>query len=93
MYRYAQIDLTTGVCISVSYLSGEVDAENMILLSEDDDVNPRDTWDGTAWTPAPPLPEPQPTPEQLRMAQLEQESADLKQAIAELTMLVMPTTP
>lgn len=31
MYNYAQID-EAGVCIAVSQLSGEVEAENLILL-------------------------------------------------------------
>lgn len=38
MIRYAQIDIETGIVISDSYLSGEVEAENMILIDEDFDL-------------------------------------------------------
>ena len=38
MIRYAQIDIKTGIVISDSYLSGEVEAENMILIDEDFDL-------------------------------------------------------
>lgn len=62
MYRYAQIDKQTGVCISVSNLSSEVVAEHMIPLSSNADVQPGDIWDGEAWTRLDPLP---PEPERL----------------------------
>ncbi|QYR20794.1 hypothetical protein KZ483_24040 [Paenibacillus sp. sptzw28] len=56
MFKYAQLD-DAGRCISLSYLSGEVEAANMLLLSETDDVQLGDVYDGTAWTrPVPPPP-------------------------------------
>lgn len=33
--RYAQID-SNGICFAESFLSGEVNAENMILLTDDE---------------------------------------------------------
>lgn len=38
MIRYAQIDTKTGLIISDSFLSGEVEAENMIRIEEDFDL-------------------------------------------------------
>jgi hypothetical protein len=40
MFKYAQTD-TNNVVIGISYLSGEVEANNLILISEDDkaDIN------------------------------------------------------
>lgn len=38
MIRYAQIDLDTGMVVSDSYLSGEVEAENLIQIEEDFDL-------------------------------------------------------
>lgn len=38
MIRYAQIDIKTGIVISDSYLSGEVEAENMIQIEEGFDL-------------------------------------------------------
>lgn len=38
MIRYAQIDIKTGMVISDSYLSGEVEAENMIQIEESFDL-------------------------------------------------------
>lgn len=38
MIRYAQIDSKTGLVISDSYLSGEVEAENMIQIDEGFDL-------------------------------------------------------
>ena len=38
MIRYAQIDIETGIVISDSYLSGEVEAENLIQIEEDFDL-------------------------------------------------------
>lgn len=38
MIRYAQIDIKTGMVVSDSYLSGEVEAENMIQIDEDFDL-------------------------------------------------------
>lgn len=55
MFKYAQIDVMTGRCQGVSFLSAEVIADHMILLTEEDEVNPRDTYDNGTWTPAPPI--------------------------------------
>lgn len=111
MYKYAQIDLDTGRCISVSFLSGEVDAAHMIPLFEmqeqsepgepdgdgnpttvtvrvpvilEIEVSPGDTWDGTAWTPAPP-PDTLPTGPTLedQIADLQAKNAALEQQLAQ----------
>lgn len=84
MFKYAQIDIETGRCLGVSYLSGEVEADNMIPLSEEDDVKPNDTYEDGVWIPAPP-PEPvEPTPD--RIAQLEAENAALKSRMTDMEM-------
>lgn len=46
MIRYAQIDSKTGLVISDSYLSGEVEAENMIRIDEDFDLTNKRYIDG-----------------------------------------------
>lgn len=46
MIRYAQIDIKTGMVISDSYLSGEVEAENMIQIEEDFDLTNKRYIDG-----------------------------------------------
>lgn len=46
MIRYAQIDSKTGLVISDSYLSGEVEAENMIQIEEDFDLTNKRYIDG-----------------------------------------------
>ena len=46
MIRYAQIDLDTGMVVSDSYLSGEVEAENMIQIKEDFDLTNKRYIDG-----------------------------------------------
>lgn len=46
MIRYAQIDLDTGMVVSDSYLSGEVEAENMIQIDEDFDLTNKRYIDG-----------------------------------------------
>lgn len=46
MIRYAQIDIKTGLVISDSYLSGEVEAENMIQIEEDFDLTNKRYIDG-----------------------------------------------
>lgn len=79
MFKYAQIDLESGRCVSVSYLSGEIEAEHMLPLTEEEDVQPGDILqgDGTWLRPAPPPPPvPGPTPED-RIAQLEAINAEL----------------
>src|SRR5205085_1546952 len=48
-----QIDVATKTCVGISYLSGEVIGDHMILLSDTDEVNLHDIYneDGT-WAPA-----------------------------------------
>ena len=46
MIRYAQIDIKTGMVISDSYLSGEVEAENMIQVEEGFDLTNKRYIDG-----------------------------------------------
>lgn len=46
MIRYAQIDSKTGLVISDSYLSGEVEAENMIQIEEGFDLTNKRYIDG-----------------------------------------------
>lgn len=84
MHKYAQIDIDTGVCISVSYLSGEVEADHMIPLTNDQDVQPGDIYraaDGT-WTRPEPQSVPEPEPSlQDRITQLETENTALKDRV------------
>ena len=46
MIRYAQIDLDTGMVVSDSYLSCEVEAENMIQIEESFDLTNKRYIDG-----------------------------------------------
>ena len=46
MYRYAQIDIDTGIVVGDSYLSGEVELENMIPISDDFDLKNKKYVDG-----------------------------------------------
>lgn len=46
LIRYAQIDSKTGLVISDSYLSGEVEYENMIQIKEDFDLTNKRYIDG-----------------------------------------------
>lgn len=93
MHKYAQIDLESGVCISVSYLYSSVDAPHMIPLTSED-VQPGDIWDGQTWTrPDPPPSEPDPiTQLQLAVAELaeaqEQTVTDIQLALAELAEMI-----
>lgn len=54
MYRYAQID-SDGCVVSDSHLSGEVEADNMIPISEDFDLANKKYVDGewVEYTPEP----------------------------------------
>lgn len=85
MFRYAQIDITTGRCIGVSFLSGEIEAEHMIPLTDEDEVNPNDTFDNGSWIPTPP-PDPVPAGESPaeKMARLETENTDLNLQVIDL---------
>lgn len=51
MMRYAQIN-NAGVCFSVSLLSGEVDAPNMILIGDDESPIGM-KWDDGQWVEVP----------------------------------------
>lgn len=55
MYRYAQIDIDTGIVVGDSYLSGEVNLENMIPISDDFDLKNKKYVDGewVAYSPKP----------------------------------------
>lgn len=46
MIRYAQIEIESGIVVSDSYLSGEVEAENMIRIDEDFDLTNKKYVDG-----------------------------------------------
>ncbi|GGF88567.1 hypothetical protein [Paenibacillus abyssi] len=85
MFKYAQIDAATGRCVSVSYLSGEIESTNMIPLTEADDVKPGDirNADGT-WTRPAPVP-PQPS----RIDQLEADNLTLMEAVADLYEMII----
>ena len=71
MYRYAQIDIETGMVVSDSYLSGEVKAYNMIPISEDFDLTNKKYVDGewVEYTPEP-IPEPEPTEQEIMQAEM-----------------------
>jgi hypothetical protein len=66
MPRYAQID-GTGKCFAVSFLSGEVESDDMIPLSDTDDVAPGDTYQDGVWTKYVP---PAPTLEDVKRAKM-----------------------
>lgn len=95
MHKYAQINLETGECISVSYLYGPVDAPHMIPLTSED-VQPGDIWDGQTWTrPDPPAPDPYADPItqlQLAVAELaetqELSITEIQLALAELAEMI-----
>ena len=73
MYRYAQIDLETGMVVSDSYLSGIVEADNMIPISEDFDLTNKKYVDGewVEYEPEPiPEPEPEPTEQEIMQAEI-----------------------
>ncbi|MGF9711612.1 hypothetical protein [Paenibacillus naphthalenovorans] len=89
MFKYAQIDVETGVCVGVSILSGEVVAENMIPLTETDDVEPRDVYDMVTktWTKAPPPAPPGPTKTDVldaKVTQLESDNLSLMLALTDV---------
>lgn len=56
--RYAQIT-TENICIADSFLSSEVTADNLILLSESDPSPLGKKWNGSTWED---VPEPEPEP-------------------------------
>lgn len=55
MMRYAQID-SSGMCVAVSDLSGEVDSPNMIIIGDEEDpIGMR--WENGYWVQGPDEPE------------------------------------
>ena len=58
MFRYAQVN-ENGCVDADSYLSGVVEAENMIPLAPDFDLRNK-RWNGTDWEDYEPEPEPAP---------------------------------
>ncbi|MFK7695920.1 hypothetical protein [Paenibacillus sp. HJGM_3] len=92
MFRYAQIDIATGVCIAILATPVEIEElpEHMIPLSEGEFVNPRDTYENRTWVPAPP-PEPVPPGETVeqKFARLEADNANLKSQNAEIILTLV----
>ena len=70
MYRYAQIDMETGLVVSDSWLSGEVEAPNMIPIADDFELGGKkyDIETGE-WVEY--IPEPTPTPEPSQLDRIE----------------------
>ena len=66
MYKYAQIN-SENICFAVSYLSGEVIADDMIRLSEEDEPLGKKYNNGT-WEE---VPKPKPEPTELEKTQLD----------------------
>lgn len=66
MYKYAQID-SNNICFAVSYLSGEVIADDMIMLNEEDEPLGMKYKDGI-WEE---VPKPEPEPTELEKTQLD----------------------
>ena len=71
MYRYAQINLETGMVVSDSHLSGIVESDNMIPISEDFDLTNKKYVDGE-WVEYEPEPitEPEPTEQEIMQAEM-----------------------
>lgn len=62
MYRYATINIETGMVKGINYLTDEVNKPNMILITEDFDITNKKYVNGewVEYTPEPLL-EPEPT--------------------------------
>ncbi|MDF2934958.1 MAG: hypothetical protein K0Q90_331 [Paenibacillaceae bacterium] len=84
MPRYAQIDLDTGRCISVSLLAGEIESDHMFPLGDNEEIQPGDIYMDGGWTrpDQEPLPEPGPSAEE-RITILEQQLTDTQIALVE----------
>lgn len=80
MYRYAQIDLETGIVVSDSRLSGEINYPYMIPISDDFDLTNKKYVNGE-WVEYEPEPEPVPKPTQLDTMQ--QNQLALMEAVAD----------
>lgn len=50
MHKYAQIGVDTGYCVSISILAREVEADHMIPLLDDTDVQPGDIYVDGEWS-------------------------------------------
>ena len=61
MKKYAQINLETGMIEAISWISGEVTEENLILVDEDFDLTNKKYIDGE-WVEYVPEPKPEPAP-------------------------------
>lgn len=83
---YAQIN-SDGICIGKSALAGEIEREDMIILTEEEfqSVALWDVYSNGFWQkgnpPTPPPPEL--TPEQIRISELEANNADLHLQLAQ----------
>ena len=73
--RYAQID-ENGICFADSYLSGEVNANDMILLNETDVSPLGKKYDNGAWIEV----------EQVQLPEPESDTEIIMQSIAELEL-------
>ncbi len=73
--RYAQID-ENGICFADSYLSGEVNANDMILLNENDVSPLGKKYDNGAWIEV----------EQVQLPEPESDTEIIMQSIAELEL-------
>lgn len=77
-YHYAQIDIETGLVIGDSWLSGEVDTPNMVLIPEDFEPLGMMYVNGE-WLQQPKQPEPiyEPTEQELIQAEILLNQADI----------------
>ncbi|MEI7027166.1 hypothetical protein [Paenibacillus sp. y28] len=86
-YKYAQIDMATGVCFSISNLSGEIEAKHMIPLDPDEDVQLGDIYVDGEWNRPEPTPEPGPEPDlRTELEQFKVANADLQAANSDLLL-------
>lgn len=69
MYRYAQIDVETGQVVSDSHLSGLVERQNLIPISDDFDLTNKKYVNGE-WVTCEPEPEPEPTEQEIINAEI-----------------------
>ena len=49
MPKFARLDLASGVCIGVSYLSGEIEAVDHMLIEDRFDILPGDEYENGQW--------------------------------------------
>ena len=67
---YAQLD-SNNVCIGLSQLSGEVQAENMLQIEYYDTTLIGKKYENGVWVELPPVPTPTPTPTEEEIIQAE----------------------